>query len=41
MTAFKERFATVARSVLPFLGLMLVFLMIVTFVPALSMWLVD
>ncbi len=41
MTAFKEKFATVTRSVLPFLGLMLVFLMVVTFVPQLSMWLVQ
>ncbi|WP_319824947.1 TRAP transporter large permease [Thalassovita sp.] len=40
MTAFKEKFSTVAISVLPFLALMLVFLTIVTFVPELSMWLV-
>lgn len=37
MTAFKEKFATVAVSVLPFLALMLVFLLVVTFVPWLSL----
>jgi len=40
MTAFKEKFSTVAVSVLPFLGLMLIFLLIITFVPWFSMVLI-
>lgn len=37
MTAFKEKFSTVVRSVMPFLGIMLVFLALVTFVPSISL----
>ena len=37
MTAFKERFSTVAVSVLPFLVLMLGVLMLITFVPFFSL----
>jgi C4-dicarboxylate transporter, DctM subunit len=40
MTAFREKFSMVTRSIVPFLVIMLIFLMVVTFVPRLSMWLV-
>lgn len=41
MTAFKEDFWLIAKSVLPFLLLMLIGLLIVTFTPALSLFLVN
>ena len=41
MTAFKEKFSTVVRSVLPFLGIMLVFLGMVTFIPEISLALLS
>ncbi|NVO58064.1 TRAP transporter large permease subunit [Rhodobacteraceae bacterium B1Z28] len=37
MSAFRENFSSIARGVLPFVGLMLVGLLIVSFVPALSL----
>ena len=37
MSAFREDFWTVCRAVLPFLGLMLVALLLVTFIPGLSL----
>jgi C4-dicarboxylate transporter DctM subunit len=37
MTAFREKFGLICRSVLPFIVLMIVGLMIITFVPALSL----
>lgn len=36
MTAFKASFGTVARGALPFIGLMMMVLMVITFVPAIS-----
>lgn len=41
MTAFKEDFWLIAKSVVPFLLIMLVGLLIVTFVPQLSLFLVE
>lgn len=41
MTALKEKFSDVTRAVIPFVGMMLVVLMIVTFVPELSLFLID
>ncbi|MCG8507001.1 MAG: TRAP transporter large permease [Sphingomonadales bacterium] len=41
MTAFGEEFWTIARSVLPFLGLMFIGLVIVTFWPGLSLMFLD
>ncbi|HIF88824.1 MAG TPA: TRAP transporter large permease subunit [Candidatus Thioglobus sp.] len=41
MTALKEKFSDVARSVVPFVGMMLVVLMIISFVPELSLMLVG
>lgn len=41
MTAFKEKFSTVVQSVLPFLALMVIFLLLVTFIPWLSMALIQ
>ncbi len=41
MTAFKEDFWLIAKSVLPFLVLMLIGLLIVTFTPSLSLFLVK
>ncbi|PJK30603.1 TRAP transporter large permease [Minwuia thermotolerans] len=40
MTAFKEDFLLICRSVLPFIGLMLFVLILVTWIPGLSLWLV-
>lgn len=40
MTAFRENFGLICRSVLPFIGIMIVGLLIVSFVPQLSLWLV-
>lgn len=40
MTAFRESFGTIARAVLPMLGIMLLGLLIVSFVPSLSLFLV-
>ncbi|MDJ0927731.1 MAG: TRAP transporter large permease [Gammaproteobacteria bacterium] len=41
MTAFREQFWTICRAVLPFLGLMLVGLMTVSFWPPLALFLLD
>jgi C4-dicarboxylate transporter, DctM subunit len=41
MTAFRESFAVVVRSVLPFIAMMLVALVIVSFWPALSLFLLT
>ncbi|MEZ5649805.1 MAG: TRAP transporter large permease [Burkholderiaceae bacterium] len=41
MSAFKAGFAEVVRAVLPFIALMLAVLMLVTYVPELSLWLVN
>ena len=41
MTALKEKFSDVARSVVPFVGMMLVVLMIISFVPELSLMLIG
>jgi len=41
MTVFREQFWTICRAVLPFLALMLVGLLIVAFVPGLSLFLVK
>ena len=41
MTAFKANFGTVIRGALPFIALMLVVLMIITFVPEISMALIN
>ncbi len=40
-TAFKEKFGLAVRSVLPFIGLMLLVLLAVSFIPALSLMLVH
>ena len=40
-SAFKEPFGTVARSVLPFIALMIAVLLVVSFVPWLSLALVG
>ena len=40
MTAFKEDFLLICRSVLPFIALMLFVLILVTWIPELSLWLV-
>ena len=41
MAAFKERFGLIVRGALPFVGLMIVALLIVTFVPELSLFLLG
>ncbi|WP_164660227.1 TRAP transporter large permease [Tropicibacter sp. Alg240-R139] len=41
MTAFRENFLTIARAVLPFIGLILAVLMLVTFIPELSLYFVN
>jgi C4-dicarboxylate transporter, DctM subunit len=41
MTAFKESFGNVCRAALPFIGIMLIALVIVAFWPALSLFLLD
>lgn len=41
MTAFKQRFWLIAKSVLPFIAIMVAVLMLVTFVPELSLWFLD
>lgn len=41
MTAFKEKFSTVVKSVLPFLFLMMGVLLLVTFIPQLSLFFLD
>jgi len=41
MTAFKERFGLICRSVLPFISLIIVVLMLVTFIPEISLFLVG
>jgi C4-dicarboxylate transporter DctM subunit len=41
MTAFKESFLEICRAVLPFIALILVVLMIVTYVPQTALWLVG
>lgn len=40
MTAFKEDFLLICRSVLPFIGLMLFVLILVVWIPELSLWLI-
>ena len=40
MTAFKANFGTVVRGALPFIALMIVVLMMVTFIPAISLALI-
>ena len=40
MTAFKEDFLLICRSVLPFIGLMLAVLILVVFIPELSLFLI-
>ena len=41
MTALKEKFSDVTRSVIPFVGMMLIVLMIISFVPELSLMLIE
>jgi len=41
MTAFKEDFLLICKSVLPFIGLMLFVLILVTWIPELSLFLID
>lgn len=41
MTAFKERFLLICQAVLPFIGMILAVLMLITFVPALSLFLIS
>lgn len=41
MTAFKENFLEICRAVLPFIVLILIVLMIVTYVPSTALWLVG
>lgn len=41
MTAFREKFALIVRGVLPFVAVMLVGLIVITFVPALSLWFLE
>ena len=41
MTALREKFSDVARSVVPFVGMMLVVLIIISFVPELSLMLIG
>jgi C4-dicarboxylate transporter, DctM subunit len=41
MTAFREPFSLIVRGVLPFIGIMLFGLIVISFVPALSLWLVG
>ena len=41
MTALKEKFADVTRSVIPFVGMMLIVLMIISFIPELSLMLIE
>ncbi len=41
MTAFKEDFLLICKSVLPFIGLMLFVLILVTWIPELSLYLVN
>lgn len=40
MTAFKQKFALICRSVLPFIAIMIAVLLLITFVPALSLYFV-
>ena len=40
MSAFKENFSLIVKGVLPFIAIMVFGLLIITFVPALSLWLV-
>ena len=40
MTAFKESFLLICKSVLPFIALIVAVLMLVTFIPELSLFLV-
>lgn len=40
MTAFKQRFALICRSVLPFIAIMIAVLLLITFVPQLSLYFV-
>jgi C4-dicarboxylate transporter DctM subunit len=41
MTALREKFSDVAQSVVPFVGMMLVVLIIISFVPELSLMLIG
>jgi len=41
MTALKEKFTDVTRSVIPFVGMMLIVLMIISFIPELSLMLIE
>lgn len=41
MTALKEKFSDVTRSVIPFVGMMLVVLLIISFVPEISLMLIE
>jgi len=41
MTALKEKFSDVTRSVIPFVGMMLIVLMIISFVPEISLMLIE
>ncbi len=41
MTAFRENFLEICRAVLPFVGLILMVLLIVTYVPDTALLLVD
>ncbi|MGB1215696.1 MAG: TRAP transporter large permease [Pikeienuella sp.] len=41
MTAFREPFGLIVRGVLPFIAIMLVGLLVLSFIPALSLWLVG
>ncbi|MEZ5741007.1 MAG: hypothetical protein R3E68_17210 [Burkholderiaceae bacterium] len=40
MGAFRESFGLICRSVLPFIGLMLLVLMAITFIPEISLFLI-
>lgn len=41
MTALKEKFTDVTRSVIPFVGMMLIVLLIISFVPEISLMLIE
>jgi len=41
MTALKEKFSDVTRSVIPFVGMMLIVLLIISFVPEISLMLIE
>ena len=41
MTAFREPFGLIVRGVLPFIAIMLIGLLVISFVPQLSLWLVS